>query len=97
MTEVPPEEGPAPATRRATSLVLVNTGDTPVLSDRLLTTIAWTRPDGSLLCYQPYGEPGLLELICLVGYFTTLSMVMNVAHTPVQAPEGQPGLEAFPL
>ena len=31
------------------SFVLVNTGDTPVLSDRLLTTVAWMRPDGSLV------------------------------------------------
>jgi glycerol kinase len=31
------------------SFVLVNTGHTPVLSDRLLTTVAWMRPDGSLV------------------------------------------------
>ena len=24
------------------------------------TTSAVVRPDGTLLCYQPYGEPGLL-------------------------------------
>jgi glycerol kinase len=31
------------------SFVLVNTGDTPVLSDRLLTTVAWMKPDGELV------------------------------------------------
>ena len=31
------------------SFVLVNTGGTPVLSERLLTTVAWMRPDGSLV------------------------------------------------
>jgi glycerol kinase len=31
------------------SFVLVNTGSEPVLSDRLLTTVAWMRPDGALV------------------------------------------------
>jgi glycerol kinase len=31
------------------SFVLVNTGSEPVLSDRLLTTVAWMRPEGSLV------------------------------------------------
>jgi glycerol kinase len=31
------------------SFVLVNTGDSPVLSGRLLTTVAWMCPDGSLV------------------------------------------------
>ncbi|MCA1712061.1 MAG: glycerol kinase GlpK [Actinobacteria bacterium] len=31
------------------SFVLVNTGGEPVLSDRLLTTVAWMEPDGSLV------------------------------------------------
>jgi glycerol kinase len=31
------------------SFVLVNTGREPVLSDRLLTTVAWMEPDGSLV------------------------------------------------
>ena len=31
------------------SFVLVNTGDTPVLSDRLLTTVAWMEPGGELV------------------------------------------------
>ena len=31
------------------SFVLVNTGDTPVLSERLLTTVAWMTPDAALV------------------------------------------------
>ena len=34
------------------------------------------------------GEHGLLDLIGLVGYFTTISMVLNVARTPADAVEG---------
>lgn len=33
-----------------------------------------------------FGERGLVDLLGLVGYFTAVSMVMNVAHTP--APPG---------
>lgn len=29
-----------------------------------------------------FGEAGVVDLLGLVGYFTTVSMVMNVAHTP---------------
>ena len=29
-----------------------------------------------------FGERGIVELVSLVGYFTMLSMVLNVAHTP---------------
>ena len=34
------------------------------------------------------GEHGVLDLIGLVGYFTTISMVLNVARTPAGAVEG---------
>ena len=41
------------------------------------------------------GEQGLVDLIGLVGYFATVSMVMNVARTP--APAGEvPLLEHLP-
>lgn len=40
------------------------------------------------------GEPGVVELVSLVGYFVTVSLVMNVAHTP--APSGVGSLEPFP-
>jgi len=43
-----------------------------------------------------FGERGLMDLLGLVGYFTTVSMVMNVAHTP--APKGDLApLMALPL
>ena len=29
-----------------------------------------------------FGERGIIELVSLVGYFTMLSMILNVAHTP---------------
>jgi 4-carboxymuconolactone decarboxylase len=29
-----------------------------------------------------FGERGVVELVSLVGYFTMLSMILNVAHTP---------------
>jgi len=42
-----------------------------------------------------FGERGLIDLLGLVGYFTTVSMVMNVAHTP--APPGALPLAPMPL
>jgi 4-carboxymuconolactone decarboxylase len=42
-----------------------------------------------------FGERGLMDLLGLVGYFTTVSMVMNVAHTP--APGGTEPLVSLPL
>ena len=40
------------------------------------------------------GEQGLIDLLATVGYFTTVSMIMNVAHTP--APPGSKPLARFP-
>lgn len=43
-----------------------------------------------------FAEPGVVDLVGLVGYFVTVSMVMNVAHTPAgQDPAVRP-LEPFP-
>lgn len=42
-----------------------------------------------------FGERGLMDLLGLVGYFTTVSMVMNVAHTP-PPPDAAP-LSPMPL
>jgi hypothetical protein len=36
----------------------------------------------------------VIDLIGILGYFTTVSMVMNVART---SPSGKPGLAPFPL
>ena len=41
---------------------------------------------------QRLGEPGLIDLVALIGYFITVSLVMNVAHTPGSAAP----LEPFP-
>jgi glycerol kinase len=43
------EVGRSKCTYGTGSFVLVNTGSEPVLSDRLLTTVAWMEPDGSLV------------------------------------------------
>src|SRR5687768_2541010 len=43
-----------------------------------------------------FGERGVIDLVGLVGYFATVSMVMNVAHTPPPAGE-EPLLEHYPL
>jgi 4-carboxymuconolactone decarboxylase len=40
------------------------------------------------------GEQGLVDLLATIGYFTTVSMIMNVAHTP--APPGSEPLAPFP-
>ena len=43
-----------------------------------------------------FGEQGLIDLVGLIGYFTAISMVLNVAHTPPEALTGPP-LERFPV
>ena len=43
------------------------------------------------------GEHGVLDLIGLVGYFTTISMVLNVARTPAEPGGGVAALPALPL
>ncbi len=42
------DQGRSKCTYGTGSFVLVNTGSTPVLSERLLTTVAWMAPDGTL-------------------------------------------------
>jgi 4-carboxymuconolactone decarboxylase len=42
------------------------------------------------------GEHGVLDLLGLVGYFTTISMVLNVARTPADMPAGVAPLPAPP-
>jgi 4-carboxymuconolactone decarboxylase len=46
---------------------------------------------------QYFGERGAVELTALVGYFTMVCWIMNVARTP--GPEGSrtPALTAFPV
>jgi 4-carboxymuconolactone decarboxylase len=43
-----------------------------------------------------FGERGVVDLVALVGYFTTISMVLNVAHTPPEPAAGVEPLLALP-
>jgi len=43
-----------------------------------------------------FGERGVLDMLGLVGYFSTVSMIMNVAHTPPQKETAVTPLAAFP-
>jgi 4-carboxymuconolactone decarboxylase len=42
------------------------------------------------------GEQGVIDLLGLIGYFTTVSMVMNVAHTPPPQDPAVSPLAPFP-
>lgn len=42
-----------------------------------------------------FGEQGVIEILGVAGYFVTVSMVMNVAHTPPHDPAAG-ALQAFP-
>jgi len=42
------------------------------------------------------GERGVIDLVALVGYFATVSMVLNVAHTPPEVVDGVLPLPALP-
>lgn len=44
-----------------------------------------------------YGERGLLDMLGLIGYFTTVSMVMNVARTPPMQDATATPLSPYPL
>jgi 4-carboxymuconolactone decarboxylase len=44
---------------------------------------------------ETFGEQGLMDLVGLIGYFTAISMVLNVAHTPPETVTGEP-LARFP-
>jgi 4-carboxymuconolactone decarboxylase len=43
-------------------------------------------------CLKKFEERGVVDLVALLGYFITVSLLMNVAHTPA----GGTPLEAFP-
>jgi 4-carboxymuconolactone decarboxylase len=46
-----------------------------------------------LACVETLGERGVVDLVALAGYFTTVSMVLNVARTP---PEPAAGVDPLP-
>lgn len=43
-----------------------------------------------------FGERGVIDMVALIGYFTTVSMVMNVARTPPMTNAAAQPLAAFP-
>lgn len=45
---------------------------------------------------EEFGERGVIDMLGVIGYFTTVSMVMNVAHTP-PPDAGAAALASFPL
>ena len=48
-------------------------------------------------CIERFGERGAIDLVGLIGYFTMVSMVLNVAHTPPNVVPGVAALPALPL
>ena len=44
-----------------------------------------------------FGEHGVIDMVGVIGYFTTVSMVLNVARTPAPRDENVSALRAFPL
>lgn len=46
---------------------------------------------------ETFGERGVIDMVGLAGYFTTVSMVMNVARTPPQKETTVQPLASFPL
>lgn len=43
-----------------------------------------------------FGERGVIDMLGLVGYFSTVSMIMNVARTPPMSGSDLPFLAAYP-
>lgn len=46
---------------------------------------------------ERFGERGVIDLTGLIGYFITVSLVLNVAHTPPEVKDGVAALPALPL
>jgi 4-carboxymuconolactone decarboxylase len=45
---------------------------------------------------EAFGEHGVIDIVGVAGYFITVSMVLNVAHTPPSHDAGVEPLQAFP-
>jgi 4-carboxymuconolactone decarboxylase len=43
------------------------------------------------------GEQGFVEMVALVGYFTTMSMILNAAAIPAEPAPDIPPLPSFPV
>ena len=46
---------------------------------------------------RQFGEQGVVDMLGVLGYFTTVSMVMNVAHTPPPKDDRVTPLRSLPL
>ncbi len=44
-----------------------------------------------------FGERGVIDMLGIVGYFTTVSIVLNVAHTPAAKEGGVAPLKPLPM
>ena len=44
-----------------------------------------------------FGEAGVIDMLGVIGYFTTVSMVLNVAHTPAPRDAGVEPLIPLPM
>lgn len=54
--------------------------------------------DGTYQAAQlAFGEQGIIDMLGLIGYFTTVSMIMNVAHTPPLSVSAAEPLRPFPM
>ena len=46
---------------------------------------------------ETFGERGVIDIVAVYGYFTTVCAIMNVAHTPPPAQTDVPRIVPFPL
>ena len=44
-----------------------------------------------------FGENGVIDMLGVAGYFTTVSMIMNVAHSPPPEDKSVAALLPFPF
>jgi 4-carboxymuconolactone decarboxylase len=45
---------------------------------------------------QAFGSRGLIDLVGIIGYFTCISMILNVAHTPPETAASGQVLDPLP-
>ena len=62
-----------------------------------LTTHRGVADETFAACIERFGERGLIDLVGLVGYFTMISMVLNVARTPIAEVPGVAALPGLPM
>lgn len=47
-------------------------------------------------CVDRFTEQGVVDLVCIIGYFTMISMVLNVAHIPAEPSDATAALPPLP-